>query len=133
MAEASIFQIELGQFALSLVDKTEPGYSDSWQGPGGITVDTATEADYDVGSATWKCQVTSGALTPSPSTTTTDVPATFCSPAKTIPAPGETGYTLDATFLQDPHIVAGLNRFLFENDTMEGYFLLGLDDVNPPK
>jgi len=133
MADASIFQIEDGQFALAVVDKTEPGYSDSWQGPGGVTVDTATEADYHASSATWKCQVTSGALTPAPDTTTTDVPATFCNPARTIPTPGETGYTLDATFLQDPHIVAGLNRFLFEFDTQEAYFLFGMDGDNPPK
>jgi len=122
-----------GQFALAVVDRTEVGYSDSWQGPGGVTVDTATEADYEAASATWKCQVTSGALTPSPDTTTVDVPATFCSPARTIPTPGQTGYTLDATFLQDPNIVAGLNRFLFEHDTEEGYFLLGLDGDNPPR
>lgn len=133
MADASIFQIESGVLALAIVDKTEPGYSDTWQAPGGATVDNATESMYDAGSVTWKCQVTAGMLTPSPSTTTTDVPATFCNPARTIPAPGETGYTLDATFLQDPHIVAGLSRFLFEYDTMEGYFLLGFDGDNPPR
>lgn len=130
---ASIYQIEAGVFALALVDKTEVGYSDAWQAPGGATVDTATEADYDAGSTTWKCQVTSGMLTPSADTTTTDVPATFCDAGRTIPTPGETGYTLDATFLQDPHIVTGLSRFLFENDTNEGYFLLGLDGADPPK
>lgn len=133
MADASIFQIEDGQFALALVDKTEPGYSDTWQAPGGATVDAVTESMYHPSSVTWKCQVTSGALTPAPDTTTTDVPATFCNPARTIPTPGETGYTLDATFLQDPHIVAGLSRFLFEFDTQEAYFLLGLDGANPPK
>ena len=77
--------------------------------------------------------MTAGALTPEPSTTTSDVPATFCSPARTTPTPGETGYTLDASFLQDPHIRAGLSRYLFEQDTKEAYFLLGLDGTNPPK
>lgn len=133
MADASIFQIESGVFALALVDKAEVGYSDAWQAPGGATVDNATESMYDGGSVTWKCQVTAGALTPSPSTTTSDVPATFCNPARSIPAPGETSYSLDATFLQDPHIVAGLSRFLFEHDTQEGYFLLGFDGDNPPR
>jgi hypothetical protein len=134
MADASIFQIEAGEFALTLVDKTVPGYADTWQAPGGKDVDTVTLADYtDAVGQAWTCQVTAGALTPEPSTTTSDVPATFCSPARTTPTPGETGYTLDASFLQDPHIKTGLSRYLFENDTMEAYFLLGLDGVNPPK
>lgn len=133
MPDAALFQIEAGTFALSIVDKTVPGFLDSWQAPGGATVDTATEALYDVNSVSWKCQVTSGALTPSASTTTTDVPATFCSSAKTIPQPGETSYALDVSFIQDPQIRAGLSRYLFEHDTEESYFLLGLDADNPPK
>lgn len=134
MADASIFQIEAGEFALTLVDKTEAGYADSWQAPGGKDVDTVVLADYaDAAGNAWTCQVTAGTLTPAPSTTTSDVPATFCSPARTTPTPGETAYTLDASFLQDPHIKLGLSRYLFENDTMEAYFLLGLDAVNPPK
>jgi hypothetical protein len=134
MADASIFQIEQGEFALTRVDKTVPGYSELWQAPGGKDVMTVTLADYtDAVGLGWVCQVTSGALTPEPSTTTSDVPATFCSPARTTPTPGETGYTLDASFLQDPHIRQGLSRYLFENDTLEAYFLLGLDGINPPK
>lgn len=133
MADASIFQIETGEFALSLVDKAEVGYLDTWQAPGGKTVETVVLADYVDANASWTCQVTAGALTPEPSTNTSDVPATFCSPARVTPTPGETGYTLDATFLQDPHIMLGLSRYLFENDTMEAYFLLGLDGTNPPK
>jgi hypothetical protein len=136
MADASIFQIEEGQFALTLVDKTVVGYLDTWQSPGGKEVDTigiADYTDYVTAGETWTCQVTSGMLTPEPSTTTSDVPATFCSPARSTPTPGETGYTLDASFLQDPHIKSGLSRYLFENDTKEAYFLLGLDGDNPPK
>ena len=134
MSDASIFQIEEGQFALSLVDKNEVGYSDAWQAPGGADVDSATIADYpDAAGTGWTCQVTAGTLTPEPSTTTSNVPATFCSPARSTPTPGETGYTLDASFLQDPHIKAGLSRYLFENDTKEAYFLLGLDGNNPPR
>jgi hypothetical protein len=134
MADASIFQIEQGEFALSLVDKTEVGYNDTWQAPGGKDVLTVTVADYaDATGAGWVCQVTAGALTPEPSTTTSDVPATFCSPARTTPTPGETAYTLDASFLQDPHIRNGLSRYLFENDTLEAYFLLGLDGGVPPR
>jgi hypothetical protein len=133
VSDASIFQIEEGQLALSLVDKTAPGYLDSWQAPGGKDVETVVLADYADANAAWSCQVTAGTLTPEPSTTTSDVPATFCSPARSTPTPGETGYTLDATFLQDPHIRLGLSRYLFEFDTKEAYFLLGLDGTNPPR
>jgi hypothetical protein len=133
LADAVTFQIENGVLALAVVDKTAVGYSDTWQAPGGKTVDTVTEADYDASSATWKCQVTSGMLTPSADTTTTDVAPTFCNPARTIPTPGETSYTLDAEFLQDVTVSAGLSRFLFEHDTEEGYFLLGLNGDDPPK
>jgi hypothetical protein len=133
LADPVTFQIEDGVLALAVVDKTESGYQDSWQAPGGGTVDTVTEGDYDAGAASWKCQVTSGKLTPSASTTTTDVPATFCGPARTIPTPGETSYALDAEFLQDVTVKAGLSRFLFEHDTDEAYFLLGLDGDDPPK
>ena len=66
-------------------------------------------------------------------TTTTDVPATFCEPGETIPTPGKSTFELAVTFLQDPTVSTGLNRFLFENDTEEAYFLLGFDGVNPPK
>lgn len=133
MADPVLFQIEEGVLALALVDRAAVGYEDSWQAPGGKTVDTVTEADYDAGSASWKCQVTSGMLTPSADTTTTDVAATFCSPARTIPTPGETSYALDSEFLQDVTVSTGLSRFLFEHDTEEGYFLLGLAADDPPK
>jgi hypothetical protein len=133
LADPVTFQIENGVLALALVDTTEPGYSDSWNAPGGATVDTVTEGDYDASSVTWKCQVTSGTLTPSADTTTVDVPATFCVAGRTIPTPGQTSYTLDAEFLQDVTVKAGLSRFLFEHDTEQAYFLLGLNGDDPPK
>lgn len=129
----SIFEIESGQFGLAIVDTDAVGYADSWQAPGGLLADTATLADYDAASATWSCQITSGALEASPDTTTTDVPATWCEPAETIPAPGKTSFTFVATFLQDPNVVAGLNRFLFEHDTEEAYIFVGFDATNPPR
>lgn len=133
MAEATIFQIEQGVFALSLVDTAAVGYVDTWQAPGGATVDTVTEADYDVGSLTWKCQVTSGALTATGDTTTVDVAATFCQAARSVPQPAQTSYALETEFLQDVNVAAGLSRFLFEHDTEEAYFLLGLNADDPPK
>jgi len=130
---ATVFQIEEGEFGLKVVDKTEVGYLDTWQAPGGATVDVVTLADYDTGAATWSCQVTSGALNATPNVTTVEVPATFCEAASSVPSPGQTSYTVDVSFLQDPNIVAGLNRFLFENDTLECYFYLGLNGGEPPK
>jgi hypothetical protein len=128
-----IIQIEEGAFALALVDKAAVGYSDDWQTPGGASLATITSGDYDDEGEGWVCQVTSAALTSSPSTTTTTIPATFCGPARDVPTPGETGYTVDVSFLQDPQIRAGLSSFLYVNDTDEAYFYLGLDGDNPPK
>ena len=133
MADPVIFQIEDGQVAFAVVDKTAAGYTDAWQAPAGKTALTAVVADYDDDAAGWSCQVTSGALTASANTNDVEVPATFCAPAKTTPQPGETSYTLDLTFLQDPNVAVGLSRFLFQHDTQEAYFLLGGDNVNPPR
>jgi hypothetical protein len=139
MADAIIFQIEAGTIAFSVVDTTEVGYDPAWQAPGGATVDTAALADYEANSASWSCQATSGALTASQDTTTVDVPATFCQPARSIPQPAATSYSLDLSFLQDPNIAAGLSAFLFEHDTEEAYVLFGLagtgaaSAINPPK
>jgi hypothetical protein len=60
-------------------------------------------------------------------------PATFCGPEETTTKVGLTSFTVDITFLQDPDLVAGLNRYLFENDTLLAYFFLGLDGDNPPR
>ena len=141
MADAVIFQIEQGVVAFTVVDTAEVGYDPTWQAPGGATVDTADLADYEAGSATWTCQVTSGALTATQDTTTVDVPATFCSPARSIPQPASTAYSLDFSFLQDPNVAAGLSAYLFEHDTEEAYVLLGMagmttgatPTVAPPK
>jgi hypothetical protein len=130
---AAIFTIEAGQVAFALVDTEAVGYLDTWQHPTGAAVAAAVIADYEAEAATWSCQVTSGMLTPTASTTTVDVPATFCDPARTIPQPGETSYALDVEFLQDPHIATGLSEYLFTNDVLEAYFLLGLNGDAAPK
>lgn len=129
----TIFEIESGQFGLAVVDSTAVGYLDSWQAPGGKAVSVVALSDYNTSSAAWSCQITSGALEASPDTTTTDIPATWCEPAETIPAPGKTTYQWTATFLQDANVSVGLNRFLFENDTLEAYIYAGFDGTAPPK
>lgn len=133
MPEATTFEITDGIVAFALVDTAAVDYEDSWQAPGGETVDTVTLADYGVGAAMWRCQVTSGQLVPSADTTTRQRPATFCQPGETIPSPGVTSYALAIEFLQDPNVKAGLQRFLFEHDVKEAYFLLGLNSEDPPK
>lgn len=132
MADAVVFQIEDGEFGITLVDKAAVGYLDSWQAPTGKTVDMVTLADY-TGSDAFGCQLTSGALTAAPNTTTVDIPATFCQPAKSSPQPGETSYSVDISALQDMNVATGLSRFLFENDTKEAYVYLGFDGGNPPR
>lgn len=133
MAAATIFMIEDGQFGLAKVDTAAVGYSPNWQAPGGKTVDTVAITDYYAGSATFQCQVTSGALNATPDTTTTDTPATFCQAGTSVPTPAQTTFELAVSFLQDPDVIQGLNRFTFEHDTDEVYFYLGLNGDNPPR
>jgi hypothetical protein len=128
-----VFQIETGKFGLSLVDPAAAGYTTDWQAPGGAAADDATIADYTAGGGDFTCQITSGALSASPNTTDETTPATFCGPEETTTQVGVTSYTVDVTFLQDPDLVNGLNRYLFENDTKEAYFYLGLSSDDPPK
>jgi hypothetical protein len=112
-----VFQIEQGVFGLTM---TDPGYD---------SADSADITDYN----DFSCQITSGALNATPNVGTTDIPASWCEPASSTPLVGVTTYNLDVTFLQDPHIVAGISRFLFENDTRLAWFMIGLDNGNPPR
>lgn len=133
MADATIFQIESGTIALKVVDASAVGYLSTWLAPGGKPVDTVAASDYDTSSPLWTCQTTAGALTATQDTTTTDVPATFCNPAKSIPQPAQTSFSLDLSFLQDPNVKLGFNRYLFENDTKEAYVFFGMLGWAPPK
>lgn len=133
MSDPVIFMIEEGELGLAIVDKAAIGYLDTWQAPGGKAVDAVSLTDYDAGSAGWTCQSTSGALTSTANTTTSDIPATFCSPAKSTPTPGETSFSLDVSFLQDPNVSTGLAAYLYEHDTEEAYFYFGMNDGEPPR
>lgn len=127
----SIFQIEQGYVGFALVGATDP---DAWNAPTGVGVEAATISLYETESAQgWTCQVTSAQLTAEANENDVDVPATFCAPASTTPQPGETSYSLEMEWLQDPQIVNGLSRFLFEHDTETAYFYLGLAQDSPPK
>jgi hypothetical protein len=82
---------------------------------------------------TFMCQVTSAQITSTPSTSTEDVDATMCAPAKTIPTLGESSFGLDIGALSDLNMVAGLQRFAFEHDATEVYIYLGFNGSSPPR
>lgn len=130
MPAAQVFNIEAGKLALAMVGDDDPN---DWQAPGGKTLETVTLADYEAEGINFSCQVTSGAINASPNTSPKTTPATFCEPEVTTTQVGVTSYTLDSTILQDPHVKAGISRFLFENDTKLAYFYLGLSNEHPPK
>lgn len=127
-----VFKIEAGVLALALVADADPK---EWQAPLGKTADMVTVADYTTPGpgGDFSCATTSGALNASPNTTDLTTPPTFCEPESTVTSVGTTSYELAVSFLQDPDLINGFNRFLFEHDTKLAYFLLGLDGVNPPK
>jgi hypothetical protein len=129
----TIFQIESGQFGLKIVDRAAVGYQDDWQAPGGKDLTTVAITDYDTHSDAWSCQIIEGTLSSTPDTTTTDVPATWCEPAETIPSPGKSTFELSGSFLQDPNVSTGLSAFLFEHDTEEAYVYAAWGGDLPPR
>jgi hypothetical protein len=132
--EPSVLIIEDGLLALSVVDEGAVGYSAAWQAPAGATALTAAIAAYEETDAAWSCQLTSGRLVASKQVTRRDRAATFCSPASSTPTPAQTTYTLDASFFQDADVREGLQSFLYEHDTEEAFFLLGLrSGTTPPR
>jgi len=132
---SNIFNIEAGVMALTEVNTAAVGYQADWQAPGGKTLEDVLLTDYTTGGAgvDFSCQVTSGALNASPNTSPKTTPATFCGPEIVTTQVGVTSFTLDTTILQDPHIKAGISRWLFEHDTEKAYFYLGLNGGAPPK
>ena len=135
MTDPLIWQIEDGVVAFKLVDTAAVGYLPAWNAPAGKTSETAAMADYEAGSDSWRCQVTSGVLTPTASTTTQDVLPTFCRAGATIPTPSQSTWSLDLEFLQDPQAgptPIGLLEFAYLHDTQEVYFLLGLNGTTDP-
>jgi hypothetical protein len=112
-----VFKIEDGRFGLSV---SAP--------PAGTACEALAE-DYDA----FTCQVTSGALVASPNVTQETIEATWCDPEEQVPQVAATSYTLELSYLQDPHIRLGLSRFLYEHDAELVYFFMGLDGDNPPK
>lgn len=132
MPEANLIQVNDGEFALALVDTEAVGYLDTWQAPGGATAATAVIADY-VGAEAWRCQIRDGNVTSSPNITQRTTEPTFCGPGKKTPVVSQSSYTLNAKTYQDVHVSTGLSKFLFENDTLEAYFLLGLNAGQPPR
>lgn len=130
MSDPTIFRIPLGNvgaFGLALVDRAASGYNDAWQGPNGAVLPSVSQADYEAGSTTWQCQLTSAALTAASNVQTTDRAATLCSPPGTTIVVGEDAFTLDIEQFQDVNVAAGLQAFLFANRTREAFFYFSAD------
>lgn len=127
-----VFKITNGQLGLSLVDTSAVGYLDSWQAPAGMNVDEVQISDY-ADSAAFACQITSGQITSSANVTTNTRAATWCSASVPTTSTGQSGFGLDLAIFQDPQVVAGISRYLYENDAREAYVFVGLDGGNPPR
>lgn len=111
------FKIEAGKFGISL---TDPAITDAC---------TATVAAFD----DFSCAITDGALNATSNVTDDTTPATWCDAEQTTPKVGATTFEGALSFLQDPQIVAGLSRTLFEHDTETAWIFMGLDGDDPPK
>jgi hypothetical protein len=129
--DPNIINIEDGLLALTVVDEAASGYAAAWQAPGGDTAATVALEDYTDGDG-FTCQITSGRLTASKNVNRRDRAATFCSAASTTISAGQSTYALDFSFFQDPHVRDGLTAFLWENDTLEAYFLLAANAGTAP-
>jgi hypothetical protein len=137
MADPFIWQITSGVLAFKVVDTAAVGYLPTWNAPAGKTAKTVTMADYETGSTSWSCQITSGLLTPTADSTTVDVAPTFCVVGRTIPTPKQSTYTLDVELFQDPQVPSvppamGLSQFTYTNDAKEVYFMLSLNGSTLP-
>ncbi len=131
--DPNIINIEDGILGLSVVDEAAVGYSAAWQAPGGATAATAALSAYVDGNS-FTCQITSGRLAASKNVNRRDRAATFCAAASSTVTAGQSTYTLDFAFFQDPHVRNGLSSFLWENDTLEAYFLLAAESgTTPPR
>jgi hypothetical protein len=115
------YRIENGQLGFSL---TDPAVTD---------VCTATIAAFQ----DFSCQVTAGALTATSNVTQETIAASWCEPEEQIPQVGKSSYSLDLSYFQDPDVVLGLSRFLWEHDTEEAWFFVDFGDGtalgSPPK
>lgn len=136
MSDPVLFRIpvgETGTFALSLVDREDSGYLDSWQAPNGLRLPDAELSDYEADSGAWVCQVTNAALVATPNVTESTRAGTFCSPPSPSTVVGEDSFAIDLGYFQDPNAKDGLSRFLFQHRTKEAYVYFGGDGDNPPR
>jgi hypothetical protein len=80
----------------------------------------------------FSCQVTRAEITSTSNTTTTSIPATFCSPASERSVPVASTFQLNLEFLQDWTDAAGLSAYLFQNDATEVGFEMYLEGATDP-
>jgi hypothetical protein len=132
MTDAQRFKITGGFFALAVVDTAAVGYADDWQTPGGLPIEDVGLADYADADAQWSCQVQTMTIDPSANTNDETVDATWCSPSKVLPNPGETSFAINGTGIADAHVAESLQAFLYLHDTDEAYFYMGLAGEGAP-
>jgi hypothetical protein len=132
MTAATTFRILDGVVGLAPVDTAAVGYKSTWLAPAGATVDTATIAAYDAGSATWSCQVTEVRLQATASSRTETIEDTICSAGQEVPIPQLSTWGLVIAMYQDANYVA-LQQYAHDHDAEEVYFFVGFDGANPPK
>jgi hypothetical protein len=126
MPDALRFKIENGVLAFTVVDTAAVGYLPEWQSPGGLDIDVVTLAAYTDAAAQWSCQVQTATVDATANNNDETVDATWCSPSKTVPNPGETSFAINGTYLQDTIDETGLWQFLYLNDTLEAYWYMAL-------
>lgn len=130
MSEPSILRIpvgEVGGFGLALVDRAAVGYDDAWQAPLGGVLPTVGLDDYNAGSTTWQCQLTTAAITATPNVNTSDRAGTFCiAPGQTTTV-GEDTFAMEIGGFQDHKEAQGLAAFMYENRTKEAFFYFSAD------
>jgi hypothetical protein len=105
------------------IDKAEVRFGDA--PASGAALDPSTLIDFS-------CQVTRAEITSQSNTTTTSVPATFCSPASERSVPVASTFQLNLEFLQDWTQANGLSAWLFKNDATTKAFALYLQGSENP-
>lgn len=130
MTDPAVFRIpvgEVGGFGIALVDRAAVGYLDAWQAPNGAFFPDVAQADYDAGSTSWQCQLSSAALLSAPNVTNTERAGTMCSPPGQSVTVGEDTFTFELQAFQDPHVAAGWSAYTYANRGKEAYVYFSAD------
>lgn len=125
----TIFRIENGQMALSLVEEGDPA---TWQAPGGLVLPAVTPADYpDSVGKTFQCQVVTGQLTSTQNSSTENLDGTWCDLPEVVTIPAEDTFAWALDLYQDPNAL-GISAYLYENRGRDAYLYAGMGSPGVP-